>query len=110
VDELLTIAHYDNIQESKKWNKKLPVFHFKQEWNVRIIPPFQGAIIRFTIKYNGKRVSVYFDGYSRLGQMHDSNYKPIPYFQCTYEKDSIKYYYLDESENMMKDIETFLES
>nr|DAN90730.1 MAG TPA: hypothetical protein [Bacteriophage sp.] len=51
--------------------QKLPAFHFDKEWDVKIIPPFAGAIIRFVIDYKGKHVSVYFDAYSELGWMYD---------------------------------------
>ena len=87
------------MHDFKGWSHKLPAFHFDKEWDVKIIPPFAGAIIRFVIDYNGKHVSVYFDAYSELGWMYDEDEQPIPYFE---------YYYLDESEQMMTDIRNFL--
>jgi hypothetical protein len=95
-------AEYDHSQETRKWCKELPKFHFKKEWNVKIIPPFGGAIIRFMIDYKGKHVSVYFDVYERLGL------EPVPYFEY-FDGENVHRYLLEESEEMMKDIEMFLE-
>lgn len=105
----MAVCKYDTLQETRKWAKELPYLHFKQEWNVKIIPPFGGAIIRFCIDYNGKHASVYFDGYSELGYMCDENDEPIPYFEF-YDGDDCYRYYMNESEKMMEDIEKFLES
>ena len=50
-----------------EWDRLMPQLHFKENWGVTIIPPFGGAIIRFRVEHNGRCVSVYFDGYDRLG-------------------------------------------
>lgn len=69
INASMTISEYEKLQECIKWSEKIPALHFEKEWDVKIIPPFGGAIIRFTIDYNNKHVSVYFDGYSELGFM-----------------------------------------
>ena len=81
----------------------IPALHFEKEWDVKIIPPFGGAVIRFCIEYNGKHVSVYFDGYSELGCV------PEPYWEY-YDGEDCHRYLMDESEQMMTDIKKFLES
>ena len=73
----MIISKYDNLQECRGWGARIPALHFEKEWDVKIIPPFGGAVIRFYINYNGKHVSVYLDGYSELGYMVDENDKPI---------------------------------
>ena len=103
------ITEYEKLQEHMKWQKELPTFHFEKEWNVKIIPPFSGAVIRFAIKYNGKYISVYFDGYSELGYVFDEENNPIPYFEY-YNGTECYRYRIDESEKMMADIKKFLES
>lgn len=109
VEEAMIISRYESLQECRGWAAKIPAFHFEKEWDVKIIPPFAGALIRFTIDYNGKHVSVYFDGYSELGYMYDDNDNPIPYFEY-YDGEDIHRYYMDESEQMMEDIKNFLNS
>lgn len=108
-ETLMTISKYETLQEFRKWQNELPALHFKNEWNVKIIPAFGGAIIRFFIDYNGKHVSVYFDGYSRLGWMYDEQENPIPYFEY-YDGNDCYRYKIDESDKMMEAIERFLES
>ena len=103
------LCEYDRVQETRKQMTELPVLHFEKEWDVKILPPFGGAVIRFWINYNGKHVSVYFDAYSELGYMVDENDNPIPYFEF-YDGEDCYRYYMDESEKMMEDIKNFLNS
>ena len=103
------ISDYERVQESRKWMKEIPALHFEKEWNVRIIPPFCGAVIRFWIDHNDKYVSVYFDAYSELGYMYDENDNPIPYFEY-YDGEDCYRYLMNESEKMMEDIKNFLNS
>ena len=109
IEDSMIIAKYDNLQECRGWGARIPALHFEREWDVKIIPPFGGAVIRFHINHNGKHVSVYFDGYSELGYMVDENDKPIPYWEY-YDGEECYRYYIDESEQMMEDIKRFLES
>lgn len=105
----LVVVKYDILRETKKWVKELPALHFEKEWDVKIIPPFGGAIIRFHINHNGKHVSVYFDAYSELGWMKDEDGNPIPYFEYYNGEDTCRYY-IDEADQMMKDIKKYLNS
>lgn len=109
LERLQIVSKVDTMYEYKNWSQKLPAFHFDKEWDVKIIPPFQGAIIRFWISYNGKFVSVYFDAYSELGWMYDENENPIPYFEY-FDGEDIHRYFLEQSEQMMEDIRKFLNS
>lgn len=97
------VSEYGRLQEHERWLREIPHFNFKKEWNVRIIPPFGGAVIRFWIDYNGKHVSVYFDAYDELGFVGE------PYFEF-YDGEDCYRYFMNESEAMMSDIEKFLES
>lgn len=106
-EETMLISKYESLQEYRKWMKEIPALHFEKEWDVKIIPPFGGAVIRFCIDYNGKHVSVYFDAYSELGWVVDENKNPIPYFEY-YDGEECYRYYMYESEQMMEDIKDFL--
>ena len=108
-EDMMLISKYEALQEYRKWMREIPVLHFEKEWDVRIIPPFGGAVIRFAVDYNGKHASVYFDGYSRLGYMEDEDGKPIPYFEF-YDGEDCRRYYMYETEQMMEDIKNFLNS
>ena len=90
----------------KDWIKKLPSFNFDSDWNVKIIPPFAGALIRFYIEKNGKTASMYLDVNSRLGFMYDDNDEAIPYYEI-YTDDTYRYY-LNQVDEMMADIRKYL--
>lgn len=83
---------------------------FKEEWDVKIIPPFAGAIIRFVVRHKNKIVSVYFDGYSNLGFVYDEQGQPIPYWEAYPINSDIMRYELGEENTMLKDIEDELNS
>lgn len=103
------ISDYERVQEHMKWAKEIPALHFEKEWDVKIIPPFAGAVIRFCINHNNKHVSVYFDAYSQLGYMVDKDGNPIPYFEY-YDGEDCYRYYMNEADKMMEDIKKFLNS
>lgn len=106
----------EGAENWRDWMRKIPPLKFKEEWNVKIIPPFGGAMARFCIDYNGRYVSVYLDVMSRLGWMVDDNDEPIPYWELYApdaadkdEKfDDVNRYYLNETDELMKDIEIAL--
>lgn len=100
-NDILQRANMELKNEYPRWCKELPSFNFDKEWNVQIIPPFAGAIIRFCIYYKDKHVSVYFDAYDALGIMGE------PYFEY-YDGEEAYRYLLNESEEMMEDIRKFL--
>lgn len=93
----------------RDWLDTMPALHFDRDWDVRIIPPFHGALARFWIDYQGKHVSVYFDAYNRLGFRVDENGAPKPYFEM-YDKTTgdTERYNMDEVDAMMDDIRRIL--
>lgn len=93
-----------------KWVKEIPYLRFDNDWEVKIIPPFAGALARFIVKKGDKTVSVYFDGYSQLGYMYDKNDNPIPYFEIYPAPDTedVKRYYTNETDEMLDDIRKVL--
>ena len=66
----------NNRELAIEWRDKIPTLNFPSEWNVQIIPPFGGAIVRFVVKSNDKEISVYLDGYDILG------YRGQPYWEA----------------------------
>lgn len=92
------------VENQEKWKeiiKEIPTLNFKKEWNIRIIPPFGGAMARFVIEYNNKSISVYLDFYDRLGVVWQ------PYYEMYDGANTIRYY-LNESDEMMNDIDKVL--
>lgn len=99
---LLARQAVETKYEWKRWCKELPFINFPADWEVKIIPPFSGAITRFIIRHKerpNKTVSVYFDGYAELGVMNQ------PYFEAYPIGPDVGRYYMDEVELMLKEIE-----
>jgi len=64
-----TIDRY-KIEQAEDWRPicdKIPFIKFPSDWEVKVIPPFAGAVARFLVKKGNKTVSVYCDWYERLG-------------------------------------------
>lgn len=58
------------LERSENWSyvvAEVPSINFDSEWNVTVVPPFGGAMVRFKVEYMGARVSVYLDTKDRLG-------------------------------------------
>ena len=109
IDNLLLRGKVEEEEGWTYWARKMPSFHFDPDWEVQIIPPFLGALIRFYITKYDKLVSVYFDGYSRLGFVSDNDGDAIPYFEIYDDTSGDTYrYLLDESEEMMAKIRQIL--
>lgn len=78
-------AQYDAAMEVEKWFTALPFLRFPSSWEVKIIPPMVGAVIRFRVRRVGAAmpdlcdgISIYFDGYHALGHCgHDTGYWEI---------------------------------
>lgn len=87
VEACMKRMEVENLYEYRKWTKEIPSLNFKQEWNVKIVPGFGGAIIRFVIYYNNRRVSVYLDCYGELGLCTEPYWEIYPYksdaFRCS---------------------------
>jgi hypothetical protein len=89
-----------NIERDEDWRdwvNHVPKIRFDPEWEVQVIPPFSGALVRFRVHLKGKWASVYLDPHNLLGY-----YEGEPYWEV--------YPYLDDVGRCdMDDIETLLE-
>ena len=99
-----------NIERNEKWREwcdKIPALRFDSDWDVKIIPPFGGAIARFTVTKGDKHVSVYLDAFAELGLVYDDAGDPVPYYEV-YDGKNTPRYYLDDVDEMMDYIRTVL--
>ena len=83
VDRYNASRDFDEAFESREWIGKIPVIKFPPQWEVQIIPPFGGALVRFRIN---DMVSVYLDGYDLLGIEGEPYWEVYPHegdvFRC----------------------------
>ena len=70
-----TVINYDRVMESDKWSGLIPPLAFPSDWQIHMLPPSGGAILRFAVVKLGthiledKYASIYLDGYDMLGIM-----------------------------------------
>ena len=95
--------------EWREWTKKIPYINFPGEWNVKIIPPFSGAMIRFKVKKIGsdKCVSVYLDCHHSLGYYGEDGNEPYWEIYPSIDGDTTRFGLNDITE-MLKEIEKSL--
>ena len=93
----------ESNEKWREWCKKIKPLKFDSKINVTIIPPFAGALTRFVCDYNNKSVSVYFDGYSKLGYMYEGE-EAIPYYEAYPINGCSPRYLLGEEDLLMADI------
>ena len=75
---MLASCEYERIFESRKWATKIPYMRFPHDWEVKIIPPVTGAVIRFLARKNDKEISVYLDCYNNLGVQNSPYWEAYP--------------------------------
>lgn len=81
VEEKLKRYHVEEEQDWKGEIARIPWLHFRGDWQVRIIPPFADAVIRFqVILPSGTLKSVYMDSRHSLGIWKNLN-TPEPYWE-----------------------------
>ena len=100
-----TYTKYDDIMETRKWATEIPSLNFDPFWEVRVVPPFGGAVIRFYIKnmFNNRFVSVYLDCYGHLGAMDE------PYWEIYPDKEGdASRFALYDTTNLLKEIRASL--
>jgi hypothetical protein len=88
LEQIKAAIKFQEVFETDKWIKEIPHLNFKEDWNVKIIPPFGGAVSRFLVTKEGKKgyVSIYLDCYSILGGCDMPYWEVYPYdddvFRC----------------------------
>ena len=83
VNEKLKRYHVEAEQDWKGEIVRIPWLHFRSNWQVRIIPPFADAVIRFqVILPSGMLKSVFMDSRNSLGVWWGADKNiPEPYWE-----------------------------
>ncbi len=84
--DITKVYEAECIMEYTKWTKEIPEINFSADWNIKIIPPFGGAIVRFKIIKDVAIVSIYLDCYDSLGCYGEPYWEVYPHdgdvFRC----------------------------
>lgn len=69
MDERCRITHeMEGSFEWEKWRNEIPFIPIYKDWEIKVIPPFCGAVVRFLVREpGGDDISVYLDCYDVLG-------------------------------------------
>lgn len=82
VEEKLKRYHVEQEQDWKGEIVRIPWLHFRGDWQVRIIPPFGDAVVRFQVVLpSGMLKSVYMDSRNSLGYWGGDIDTPEPYWE-----------------------------
>jgi len=81
IESLKQRCDVEKHEEWRRWCEEIPELQFPSSWNVKIIPPFGGAMVRFIIN---EKISVYLDCYDALGFMGEPYWEIYPYCDDTW--------------------------
>ena len=87
MEEFMLPYEYDRQMESSKWQKEIPFIQFPSDWQVKITPPFAGAVVRFRIKKGDAEISIYLDCYDKLGCYGSPYWEVYPHDDDVYRCD-----------------------
>lgn len=89
---------------------EIPAIHFKPEWDVRVIPPFGGAMMRFTVEHGGKSISVYCDFFDALGYFGGPYWEMYPrtYADVGAPYQDVMRFPLDDTRGLVENIDAEL--
>ncbi len=89
-------AEIEKDEKWLEWIKKIPHLQFKENWKIKILPPFSYAMVRFRVDKDNNYVSVYLDCYDRLGYFGEPYWEVYPY------KDDIYRVKMNNTDELMK--------
>jgi len=82
-------------EDWRGWIGKIPALKFDPEWEVKIVPPFGGAMVRFIVLSGPYRISVYLDCNNALGFMN------APYWEAYPIADDTARFFLGDIDGLM---------
>jgi hypothetical protein len=89
----------DELDQTLRLMFKIPPLHFKENWDVRVLPGFNGAFARFRVN---DYISVYLDMFDRLG------YEGKPYWELYDGTDTIRFK-MEDTEELLNTIDRLVE-
>ena len=104
IDRTKNAFDYSDMMEHSKWRQEIPFLQFPPEWQIKILPPFSGAVVRFWVQKEEASVSVYLDCYSILGAVNRPYWEIYP----DQEGDNSRFY-MDDTEELLLAIKDSIE-
>jgi len=100
------------IERDEKWNdyyKAMPFIPILKDWEIKVLPPFGGALMRFQLQKGEKHFSIYFDANDYLGSVGKPYWEAYPIRIEDEDEENgfygeAKRYYENKFREMIKDI------
>ncbi len=61
-----------------EWRDKIPFMRFPTDWEIRFVPNFNESVVRFMVRKNGVTLSVFLDGYDKMGVVGEPYWSIYP--------------------------------
>jgi hypothetical protein len=105
INTLLVHEIYESKKKYREWDNKLPFLKFDPTWQIKIIPPYCNALIRFRVKKQNAHVSIYFDTDNSLGYMNAPYWEIYPYYDKDengeYQEDTNRFLFGEEGKMLI---------
>jgi len=89
-DLMLQRFELEQSQNWRGWVDKMPAINFPSDWDIKLLPPFSGALVRFSASSGESTVSVYLDVFEELGFFGEPYWEIYPYeddiYRCAMAK------------------------
>jgi len=97
--------------EWSKWTGKIPYIKFNPDWSVKVVPPYNGAMVRFLVKRGEVGpVSVFLDCHNALALFVDHIGSQAPYWEVyPFEDDGLLRVAMDNVEELVEAISKSLD-
>ena len=93
----------------REWIDRVPYVPFDPAWMARAIPPFGGAIVRYSVDAEGERFSIYLDADNSLGFYTDADGNLAPYWEIMPGRDGdLERFDMDDVEGLVNEIRAVL--
>lgn len=106
MDERWGLIHeMEDSFEWGKWMNEIPFIPIYKDWEIKVIPPFCGAVVRFLVREpGGDDISVYLDCYDILGRFGS------PYWEIYPAADGdVERYKMEDVDGLLDGLERALE-
>jgi hypothetical protein len=104
-DRVIASSEIGRLFEWDRWCREIPKIKFKRTWDVQVIPPFAGAVVRFVVSKGKARVSVYLDCYDNLGYFGEPHWEIYPDSEDTNAR-----FAMNDTETLLKEIDKSLKA
>lgn len=72
------VYEYSREMKHEKYMREVPYLKFDADWEIKVLLPFAGAMLRFMVKKQDVEISVYLDCFGNLGAVSHPYWEIYP--------------------------------